>query len=538
MLPRSKLFIFFIIFLLAGCTTVDQKLGRKLNKDMMNDFSYAAKTNAKIAKKKSFVNPEKIISTLTPEINTLTKSDKDQRYSITVDKINVKEFFKQLNAELDVNFILDPKLNATITMSVKDLTLPQMFDAIISTTGHKVEIVKTAYGFWVRPPVAVTKSYSIDMIPVERAHTNMTGLASSGLASEVKAGKAAKFGKSSPMQMTTKGSNKNLFKTIKTQITTIMKSQGDAKAKLVIDENTYTALVTALPQTQSLVADFINQLNKKLNQQVLIEMRILDFQIANSTTRSWLATFKYLGNIGISPGSTTNNGSTIGWTPNSTSGTAWQAVLGGLETLGHTVTLSAPSMLTLNNQESIIKMGTDQQVATAFTTGTSSVGSGLSTISSVTTQTFFSGVALTVIPHVSENGQAITLYCHPVISKVTAGELTVVASSTAGTAPVTSDIQEVDNVLNIRDGQVIALATLDEGSYSHGKSSSAALHWLNNTSFPMNLADSSTKGIKIVLLRAKIIKPIDHSEILSQIGHDYSTLSKMSKMTGGYRNIP
>ena len=89
-----------------------------------------------------------------------------------------------------------------------------------------------------------------------------------------------------------------------------------------------------------------------------------------------------------------------------------------LDTQGTVHVLSSSRIATLNNQQAVLKVGTDEFFVTNVSSTTTALGvSGAVSSPNVTLRPFFSGIALDVTPQISEGGQ-ITLHIHPAITQV------------------------------------------------------------------------------------------------------------------------
>ncbi len=132
-----------------------------------------------------------------------------------------------------------------------------------------------------------------------------------------------------------------------------------------------------------------------------------------------------------------------------------------LSTQGKVQVLSSPRVSTLNHQKALIKVGADDYFVTNVSSTTVSTGSTSSSTPNVTFQPFFSGIALDVIPHISDDNN-VTLHVHPAISNVTNKNITINLGS-LGTQVyplASSSIRESDSIVRAKNGQVIVIGGL------------------------------------------------------------------------------
>lgn len=131
-----------------------------------------------------------------------------------------------------------------------------------------------------------------------------------------------------------------------------------------------------------------------------------------------------------------------------------------LKTQGDVQVLSSPRVSTVNNQKAVIKVGNDEFFVTNIETQDNTTTAGGTTQVSVELDPFFSGVALDVIPQISEQGD-IVLHVHPAVSEVR--EQTKTVSTTMGTLSMplaASNIRESDTVIRAANGQVVVIGGL------------------------------------------------------------------------------
>jgi type IV pilus assembly protein PilQ len=140
-------------------------------------------------------------------------------------------------------------------------------------------------------------------------------------------------------------------------------------------------------------------------------------------------------------------------------GAQFEIILHALEEDVNTNTLSAPRILTLDNQEASIMVGYHRPIIK------SEVSGGTATEPSKLAQTldYYQeiGVRLNVVPQISEEGY-INMIIHP---SVTSSTSTVTATSVAGTVTATTDypiidVREAQTQVLMKDGETIVLGGL------------------------------------------------------------------------------
>ncbi len=146
-------------------------------------------------------------------------------------------------------------------------------------------------------------------------------------------------------------------------------------------------------------------------------------------------------------------------------------LLSFLESQGTVHVLSSPRIATLNNQKAVIKVGTDEFFVTNVSTTNTATGSTTTISPTITTQPFFSGIALDVTPQIAADDQII-LHVHPSVSQVTDKTKTL-NLGTLGTITLplaSSSINESDTIVRVQDGTIAAIGGLMRQTQSNDRS--------------------------------------------------------------------
>lgn len=184
------------------------------------------------------------------------------------------------------------------------------------------------------------------------------------------------------------------------------------------------------------------------------------------------------------------------------------ALLTFLESQGTVHVLSSPRIATLNNQKAVIKVGTDEFFVTNVSTTSTSTGTTSTVSPTITTQPFFSGIALDVTPQISDDDQ-ITLHIHPSVSHVT-NKSTVLSLGSLGvfTLPLaSSNINESDTIVRVRDGTIAAIGGLmrqSQANVSSGAPGAADSPIWSNIFSSRNR--QLAKSELVILLKVTLIK--------------------------------
>ncbi|MGH8675035.1 MAG: secretin N-terminal domain-containing protein, partial [Burkholderiales bacterium] len=193
-------------------------------------------------------------------------------------------------------------------------------------------------------------------------------------------------------------------------------------------------------------------------------------------------------------------------------GTNFAALLSFLETQGVVHTLSSPRIATVNNQKAVLKVGSDALFVTRISSGTGASGTTTTTtvnqIPTFDVQSFFSGIALDVTPHINDD-DSIVLHVRPSVSSVTQN-LSTFNLGVLGvfTIPLVSNaVSETDSVIRAQDGQIVAIGGLMRQSQIDDRSQVPGLGEAPVIGGAFrNINRSSEKRELVILLKPTIVQ--------------------------------
>lgn len=243
-------------------------------------------------------------------------------------------------------------------------------------------------------------------------------------------------------------------------------------------------VVRAYPRELRAVEEYLAGMHNAIARQVVLEAKIVNVELNDrfQTGINWRAfqAVAMTGGGSIFNGGALNGGSEIGGNfgdlngvlPSGTDTSAFGGVFSIatqstdfssfielLKTQGDVHVLSSPRVSTVNNQKAIIKVGGDEFFVTGVTSTPSTVLGGQPT-TTIQVTPYFSGIVLDVTPQIDRAG-TVTLHIHPSVSAVGEKSKTLVVSNALSNIPfATSSIQESDNVVRARSGQVIVIGGL------------------------------------------------------------------------------
>ncbi len=259
----------------------------------------------------------------------------------------------------------------------------------------------------------------------------------------------------------------------KTLITLLTAGSGTGQAPgttFVVNRMAGTIMVSAAKKDLKRVGDYISNLKKVLNRQVLVEARIVEVQLSEGLKYGidWEAVVKMLPHgtttIGISANNFTNifTSGSSNFEINLFHADNFSMLLKALQEQGNVKTLSNPRVNIMNGQTSLLSVGRNTTfISRVETTTTSSDGSAPVTTFTVDTNSILSGVMFGLVPYINSENE-ITLSITPIVTNLVSLE-----SKTIGTGNnsveiklPTVDLREMSTTVKILDGQIVVIGGL------------------------------------------------------------------------------
>ena len=424
----------------------------------------------------TLVVPRSVTSALHRSGDTrITAPAEKRRFRIDARDIDAKEFFTSLVGQSRYSFVVHPDVSGTITLSLRNVTLSDVLNAVADTYGYDIQ--RRGGIIYVYPAGVRSETFEVNYLLLARQGNSSINVTTSGVSDD------SDDSDSSSSSSSSSGSDSN---SSGTDITTT--SENDL----------WKSLEAALKGLEELktVREFLSKTQEALRRQVIIEAKILEVTL-NDGFQSGIdwENLKWRGvndpERGVFAGTSTGveNGSYKYYTTNSTYGVTDDIIglIGGgvgiritdgsfataiqlLKTQGDVTTLSNPRVTALNNQKAVIKVGTDRKYVSDISSSSNSDSSSTSLSPSISFETYFSGVALDVLPQIDADGHVL-MHIHPSVIKVDDDPRVINLAGFGGTSsePMTlpmakSDVRETDTIVDANSGEIIVLGGLMETS--------------------------------------------------------------------------
>ncbi len=364
------------------------------------------------------------------------------------------------------NLLVHPEVTGNITFSLRNVTLEEVLAAVRDSYGYDYR--RTSYGYQIQPNTAVTRTYNLDYLNVQRQGATETRVSSGQVTTTEDTGSTAGGTTTSstastvPASLLVTTSNVNFWSEVREVIEMII--GGEPGNSVVVNPQSGLLVVRASSRDQQNVEEFLRRAQRNLQRQVILETKILEVNLSegfqSGINWSQLASF---GNANITlglQGDALSGPQDVGGVFSAAVNVGdFSGVLQLLETQGDVRVLSSPRVSTLNNQKAVIKVGTDEYFVTdVSTTTTSLVGGTTAPDLDVTLTPFFSGISLDVTPQIDETDQ-VTLHVRPTVSRVQdQNKIIQLGQDNTFNLPLAlSTTRQSDSIVRARSGQVVVI---------------------------------------------------------------------------------
>lgn len=491
--------------------------------------------------------PAAVQAGLIPPLQTFSGSAASSpRFDVAVSDMPAREFFLSLADSAGQNLLVHPGVTGDITFSLRNVTLEETLAAVRDSYGYDYR--RTAYGYQIQPNQAITRTYDLNYLNLQRQGMTDTRVSSGQVTSSDNTGVGAAGTTTSSTSSTVNASQLLTSSTVdfwaEVRAVVEMMIGSDEGSQVVVNPQAGLLVVRASSADQQAVEHFLAQAQRNLQRQVILETKILEVNLSDGFQAGINWSFLQ-GQKGIGLGSftTTTGNNAAGLLENGINGVGVQSGLprgvnipgiplsgpdgvGGvfgatfdfgnfegvvqlLETQGDVRVLSSPRISTLNNQKAVIKVGTDEFFVTDVSTTTTSLAGGTTAPDlDITLTPFFSGISLDVTPQIDENDQ-VTLHVRPTVSRVQDQNKSIQlggADNVFNLPLALSTTRQSDSIVRARSGQVVVIGGLLE---NRNTNNDANLPWASKLPLVGPLFQQQRKSLQqtelVILMRPQVV---------------------------------
>lgn len=494
--------------LLSACQTFtdgDQQLYEQSGK-LLDESLAQAQASAKVAP------PPAVQAALLPPLSSTYSSG--PRFDVSAKDMPARDFFLSLMDGAGQNLVVHPEVSGNITFSLRRVTLEEVLAAVRDSYGYDYR--RTSYGYQILPNKVVTRSYDLNYLNLQRDGESDTRVSSGQVETSDSSSSSSNNGNtSSDRSVTTLNASKvvtsskvNFWREVEGVVKAIV---GDEQGNsVVVNPQASLLVVRASSADQENVARFLEQAQRNLQRQVVLETKILEVQLSDEFQAgiSW----SQIGSDGgaVLAGDTLTGPTDIGGV---FSGIVTLGDFTGLiqllQTQGEVRVLSSPRISTLNNQKAVIKVGTDEFFVTEVSSSsTTTTAAGITEPSQdITLTPFFSGISLDVTPQIDQN-DVVTLHVRPTVSRVRDQNKTIVlGEDNVFNLPLAlSTSRQSDSIVRARSGQVVVIGGLLQNT---NENTDAEVPWASTLPLVGNLFKQQRKALQkselVILMRPQVV---------------------------------
>ncbi len=448
------------------------------------------------------------------------------RFDVAVRDMEAREFFLSLMDGAGQNLVVHPEVSGLITFSLRNVTLDEVLRAVRDTYGY--DFKRTSYGYRILPNQLQTRTYNLNYLNVQREGSSDTRVSSGQVTGSDDSNSDSSGSRSGSNNGNDSGDSGNGASTVNaSQVLTsskvdFWKEVSEVVGALIGDEEGNTVVVNpqasllvvrASSSDQQNVEAFLEQAERNLQRQVILEAKILEVRLSDSFQAG--INWTQLGKEGNSTFGLALDGAELsgvqgigGVFSAALSVGDFSGLLQLLETQGQVRVLSSPRISTLNNQKAVIKVGSDEFFVTDVSSTNTTTTTGIAEpTQDVTLTPFFSGISLDVTPQINQH-EEVTLHVRPTVSrvqdqnkKISFGEDRVLELPLA-----LSTTRQSDSIVRARSGQVVVIGGLLEDVSDN---TDANVPWLSKLPFLGVLFQQQRKDLVrselVILLRPQVI---------------------------------
>ena len=478
----------FVLLMVNGCASQSPKTDPA--------SAIRAEMEQASATKPAVVVPPQISDALqVTELPTATNNTPaEARFDLIVNNATAREVFLAMVTDTRYSMLMHPGVEGALSVTLRGVTVREALEAIRDVYGYDFKI--DGRRITVYPPTLQTRIFTVNYLNLKREGKSEIRVNSGATSVPGSGGAASGLPSGTPSSSQTP-QQQNAFENSRLSTTSNTDFWGELSAALrgivgsgvgrnvVVSPQSGVVAVRAMPDELRQVDAFLKATRISVERQVMLEAKIVEVQLRDGFQSGvdWsLLRGRGSGGVVSTSGNPILPINTLPTQPTLLDATAFPAlgnglfglvfkqrnfegVLSFLETQGNVQILSSPRVSAMNNQKAVLKVGTDEYFVTGLTGGTiegTSVTSTKTTLPTVTLASFFSGIALDVMPQIDQ-GDTITLHVHPSVSSVTEVVKVVDLGTSLGTIRLplpANSTNETDTVVRVTDGNIVAIGGL------------------------------------------------------------------------------
>ncbi|MEM7026662.1 MAG: secretin N-terminal domain-containing protein [Pseudomonadota bacterium] len=416
----------------------------------------------------------------TPVLPEPAKPVSQERYTVVVNEVPVKELLFALARDAKVNVDIHPEIDGIVTINAVEQTLPQILKRISKQVDMRYEY--DGDNLLISRDTPFLRTYTIDYVNMSREMTSTNTVAtqiattSSGDSSTGGSGGGGGGGSNNSTTDVSSESNHSFWQTLISNVSAIISDSDTVStsvnsSSVIANPESGLLMVRATSKQHIEVQEFVDRSLASAKRQVIIRATIAEVQLSEDYQAG--IDWSLLGSAtkaGFEVVSTTINPATAFTSfvlryddPNTNRDQRLQASITLLDEFGDSRILSSPQLMVLNNQTAVLKV-VENIVYFEIDTDTTATQGVSTTTFDTTAQTVPVGIVMAVTPQISASGE-ISLNVRPTISRVTEfvndpNPSLIVGGTTISNPVPQISVREMESMLRLNEGQIGILGGL------------------------------------------------------------------------------
>ena len=409
----------------------------------------------------------------------ISDSESEKLYSFSISNMSIKDAFRMFSKAYQLNIVVDDDVQGVLDVEFHDLSLKQAIPLMLGNGDYYWEVDNDI----VRVRSQKSQQFTVDYLSLIRSGAgSSSAIVSSGSGDSEGGGSAEEAG----TVVIGHTDEVNFWKELEEQINKLASEKGS----VVINRLSGTVSVTDSNSYVERIAEYLATIERAIHRQVDIEVRIIEVALENNSALgvNWsriadvmdptnAVSLNVNGQVATPAGGFEKASDVFSLSFSDTSnGDEITALVSALEEQGDVKIVSQPHIRTINNQTSLIKVGTDR---TFFRReqSTDSTSAGSITTSSDIAQVVTEGVVLSITPQISSSGH-ILLDISPVVTRVSSVATVRNGSGQIQSSAPNLDVAQVTSLVRAVSGETVVIGGLIQTQKSDTERNIPGTRWL------------------------------------------------------------
>ncbi len=424
----------------------------------------------------------------------LTDDESERKFSFLISNMNVKEALRLFANAFQLNIVVEKDVEGVIDVEFHDLPLKQAIPLMLGSGDYYWDVKNNI----IHVRSQETRQFTVDYLRlIRKGEGASSATVNSGEGASSESGES---GGAAGSVSIAHADEIHFWGELETQLKELSSPSG----KIVISRLAGTIVVSDQHAYVEDIAEYLEQIQRAIHRQVDIQVSIIEVslddssalgvnwaRIADAMDPTHAVNLNITGQVGTPAGGIAAKPEVLNLAyQNTNSGNQVSALISALEEQGNVQVVSQPHIRTLNNQTSLIKVGTDRTFFRREQT-TDSTSAGSITTATDVAQVVTEGVVLSITPQISANGW-ILMDISPVVTRVSSVATVRGSSGAVQSSAPNLDVAQVTSLVRARSGETVVIGGLIQTQESITERNIPGTRWLGALK---NLAGGTYKSL-------------------------------------------